>query len=200
MRTQSKIPATIRRIVLTGFMGAGKSTIGPLLARRLAWDFVDTDAAVESRTRLTIARIFAEKGESAFRALEAEAVCACAQSEKLILALGGGALESEGTRKALSGLDETCVIFLDAPIEVMLARCMAQPEAAERPVLHDRDRLAARLAKRLPHYRQAHLTVATVGRTPEAVADAIIEAVANALPQREIPKVQEKHPISKSRV
>ncbi|MBV8113938.1 MAG: shikimate kinase [Silvibacterium sp.] len=181
MRTQAKLPGTVRRIVLTGFMGAGKSTIGRILAQRLGWDFADTDCVIESRLGMTIARIFAEQGEDAFRALEAEAVHDHARVENVVLALGGGAVEFESTREALSRLDEACVVFLDAPLEVMVARCLAQPAAAERPVLRDRERLTKRLAARLPHYRRAHLTVGTADLTPEAVAEAILEAMGDSL-------------------
>lgn len=183
MRTERFLPQTIRRIVLTGFMGAGKSTIGALLARRLGWRFTDSDALIEARAGLTIAQIFAEQGEEVFRALETDAIRGCAQEEQLVLALGGGAVESGLTREALAGLDEVLVVFLDAPLEVMVARCVAQPGAAERPVLADRERLAARLAARLPHYRTAHLTVKTADLTPADVAEQILES----LRDREMP-------------
>ncbi len=184
MRTQPNLPESIRRIVLTGFMGAGKSTIGELLAQRLRWGFVDTDAVIESRAGMTIARIFAEQGEPAFRELEAEAIRYHAQAEEMVLALGGGAIESEAAREALQSLPHACVVFLDAPLDVMVARCLSQPGAAERPVLRDRERLTARLTARLPHYRRAHLTVSTVDLTPEAVANRILEAVEDSLPGR----------------
>jgi len=171
-------------MVLTGFMGAGKSTIGRLLAQRLGWAFVDTDAVIESHTGLTIARIFAERGEEAFRALEAEAVRGYAQTYEIVVALGGGAIEYEGTREALFRLEDAWVVFLDAPLDVMVARCLSQPGAAERPVLRDRERLTARLAARLPHYRQAHLTVVTADLTPEGVTDVILDVVANSLSHR----------------
>jgi shikimate kinase len=174
MRTDTNLPPTVRRIVLTGFMGAGKSTIGALLAERLGWRFMDTDAFIEARTGSTIAQIFAEQGEDAFRLLETDAVRDCARVERLVLALGGGAVESGSTRNALARLDQACIVFLDAPLDVMVARCVAQPGAAERPVLADRERLAKRLEARLPHYRVAHLTVATADMTPEAVTDFIL--------------------------
>ena len=161
--------------MLTGFMGAGKSTIGALLAERLGWRFTDTDTFIEARTGMQVAQIFAARGEAAFRALETEAIRECAQAERLVLALGGGAVESAPTREALAKLEQACIVFLDAPLDVMVARCIAQPNAAERPVLADRERLAARLAARLPHYQMAHLTVATGELTPEAVAESIIE-------------------------
>ena len=184
MRTQTKLPGTVRRIVLTGFMGAGKSTIGRMLAQKLGWNFVDTDAVIESRTGMTIARIFAEQGEEAFRDLETEAVRGHARVEEVVLALGGGAVEFASTREALAGLQEACVVFLDAPLDVMVARCLAQPGAAERPVLRDRERLAARRPARLPYYFAAHLTVTTADLAPEAVAEAILEAVRESLPVR----------------
>lgn len=177
MRTETFLPQTIRCIVLTGFMGAGKSTIGALLARRLGWRFTDTDALIEAQTGLTVARIFAERGEAAFRALETEAIRSCGREERLVLALGGGAVESAPTRDALARLEESLVVFLHAPLDVMVARCMAQPGAAERPVLADRAGLAARLAARLPHYRAAHLTVETGGLSPELVAEQILASL-----------------------
>jgi shikimate kinase len=177
MRTETHLPETVRRIVLTGFMGAGKSTIGPLLAQRLGWRFLDTDAVIETRTGTTIAEIFTRPGEEAFRVLETETIREYGRAEHVVLALGGGAVEAGSTREALAGLNEACIIFLEAPLEVMVARCVAQPGAAERPVLADRDRLAARLAARLPHYREAHLTVATANQTPEDVAGMILQSL-----------------------
>jgi shikimate kinase len=179
MRTETNLPVKVRRIVLTGFMGAGKSTIGALLAQKLGWRFLDTDAAIEARAGVSIAQLFEQRGEAAFRALETEAIRAHAQTEHLILALGGGAVEAEPTRDALAQLDHACIVFLDAPLELMVARCIAQPDAAERPVLADREGLARRLAARLPHYREAHLTIATSQLTPQAVADHILEALSD---------------------
>jgi shikimate kinase len=183
MRTEIHLPLTVSRIVLTGFMGAGKSTVGALLAEKLGWRFMDTDALIEARIGSTIAQIFAEKGEAAFRALEADAVRDYARMERLVLALGGGAVESEATRDALAGLDQACVVFLEAPLDVMVARCVAQPNAAERPVLAERERLGKRLEARIPHYRMAHLTVATAGMTPDAVTEFIIEFLQGELPR-----------------
>lgn len=168
------LPQTIRRIVLTGFMGAGKSTIGALLALQLGWEFVDVDTAIEARTGKTVAQIFAQDGEAVFRALEVEAIRNHTLREGLVLALGGGAMESKSTRELLAGLDRTCVIFLDAPLDVLVARCLAQTNAAERPVLADRERLLRRFNSRLGFYRTAHLTIATAGLSPEEVVDGIV--------------------------
>jgi shikimate kinase len=167
----------IVRIVLTGFMGAGKSTVGKLVAERLGWPFADSDHFIEARAGLTIAEIFRRDGEAAFRALETEVIEELTSREPLVLALGGGALESLSTRQMLVSLPHTCIVFLDAPLEVLVARCIDQPEAAVRPVLADRERLAQRLATRLPLYREAHLTIPTRDLHVDAVAENILNAV-----------------------
>lgn len=155
-------------------MGAGKTTVGALLAARLGWAFADSDRVVESRASTTIAEIFARRGENAFRELEAEAIREAAQQERLVLAVGGGALETPSTREFLASLANCRVVFLEAPLETMIARCTAHAEGPVRPVLADRARLAARWSARLPWYRQAHLTVATAELSPDAVAERIL--------------------------
>lgn len=167
-------PGGITRIVLTGFMGAGKTTVGALLAERLRWRLIDTDRQVEERARMSVAEIFAGQGEAAFRELEAEAVRRAAAGETVVMALGGGALERPETRNFLASLSGCRVVFLDAPLEILLARCAAHAGGPERPVLRDRERLAERWRGRLRWYREAHLTVATADRTPEAVAECVL--------------------------
>src|ERR1700683_4779598 len=82
-----------RRIVLTGFMGSGKSTVGPLLARQLGWKFVDADDVIAAEAGATIPEIFAREGEAAFRERERAAIARLASEDALVLALGGGAIE-----------------------------------------------------------------------------------------------------------
>lgn len=182
------LPLQIRRIVLTGFMGAGKSTVGALLAKKLAWEFVDADAVIEARAGKTIAAIFAEQGEPAFRALEAEAIRDLCRREKLVLALGGGALEMEFTRALWNQIGQTCVVFLDAPLETLVERCLSQPGAAERPVLADRDRLLRRFQARLPHYRAAHITIATKDLNASQAADRIFDSISRCLANKAAPE------------
>lgn len=167
--------SSITGIVLTGFMGAGKTTVGALLAERLGWTFVDSDHAVEARAGMTVAEIFERRGEAAFREMEAEAVRAIAGSRHVVLALGGGALESAATREFLASLPQVRVVFLEAPLDTLVGRCAGQADAPVRPILRDRERLAARWQARQPLYREAHLTVATAGRSPGGVVDSIAE-------------------------
>jgi shikimate kinase len=164
----------ITGILLTGFMGAGKTTAGALLAHRLGWEFADSDFLVEARAAMTVAEIFEQKGEAAFRELEAAVIREAAVEARLVLALGGGALESEATREWLASLPTIRMVFLDAPFSTLVGRCAGQENAPERPVLRDRDRLADRWKARQPLYQQAHVRVETAERTPEAVVDCIV--------------------------
>jgi len=172
---------SISGIVLTGFMGAGKSTIGALLAERLGWRFVDSDRMVEERAGTTVAEIFERRGEAAFREMEGEAIRAAAGGERVVLALGGGALERAQTREFLASLTGWRVIFLEAPFDTLMSRCAGQANAPVRPVLRDRERLAERWKTRLPLYAAAHVTIATAERTPEAVIERILAELGAAL-------------------
>jgi shikimate kinase len=174
--------SSITGIVLTGFMGAGKTTVGAILAERLGWAFVDSDRAVEARAGMTVGEIFESRGEAAFRGLEADAVREAAGCERVVLALGGGALESAATREFLAALPHGRVVFLEAPLETLVGRRAGQPNAPVRPILHDRERLAARWQARQPLYREAHLIVATADRTPAAVAECIVQELFGASP------------------
>ena len=156
-------------------MGAGKTTVGALLAARLQWEFVDSDRVVEARAGATIAEIFAARGEAAFRQMEAEAICKIAEAEQRVIGLGGGALETPATRAFLESLPDSLIVFLDAPLETLLARCAGHTEGPIRPVLADRARVEERWRQRLPWYRHAHLMVDTSALLPEAVAERILE-------------------------
>jgi shikimate kinase len=175
MSGPAAFPANPSRIVLTGFMGAGKTTVGALLAERLGWSFVDSDRIVEARAAMTIADIFSLRGEAAFRDLAAEAVReACSEGQR-VLALGGGAIETAAIRDFLTALADTLLIFLEAPLDTMIARCVEHADGPVRPVLADRAHLNKRWSQRLPWYRNAHLTVETGELSPDAVTEFIMQ-------------------------
>jgi len=177
MRSEPTIPRAAARIVLIGFMGAGKSTIGPLLAARLGWHFLDADQQLERRSGSTVANLFSQLGESGFRRLEAETVAELYGKRELVLALGGGAIETESTRRLLAESSDTCVVFLKAPLEVLIDRCEQQPDAPVRPVLNDREGLHARYRSRQQHYETAHIAIETGSATPDAVVELILDRV-----------------------
>ena len=176
------------RIVLTGFMGSGKTTLGRRLAERLGWRFVDLDCAIEKRDGREVAAIFAESGESRFRALETDALVSLLKESQLVLALGGGALETEANRQALAASAQTCTVLLTASFDTLYDRCQRQIEdtadaaLALRPLLGDREAAAARLARREIAYRQsAQVILDTTGQRPEQSVDALLELLRRTL-------------------
>jgi shikimate kinase len=175
MQSEHRIPRTVERIVLIGFMGAGKSTVGPILAERLGWNFVDADRQLETESGVTIAQLFSTLGESAFRRMEAQVVERLCTATATVIALGGGAIETASTRSMFADSSTTCVVFLQAPLEVLIDRCEQQPDAAIRPILRQREALQQRFQARLPHYQSAHLTLDTKNLDPDSVAEKIFE-------------------------
>lgn len=168
------VHATPRRIVLTGFMGSGKSTVGPLLAAHLGWKFIDVDQVIEADAGTTITEIFSLHGEKNFRDREHAAIARLASGENLVMALGGGAIEREDTRDLLLKTPETFLVHLEVTLMTTLSRCSGTETT--RPVLADQANLNARYQRRLPLYRMAHFTVQTDDLNPEQVARRILQA------------------------
>jgi shikimate kinase len=152
--SSSTTPLSADRIVLTGFMGAGKSTVGRLLAAELGWQFVDVDAEVEERYGSSIAQIFAEAGEAEFRRRESAAIARALGRGQVVIALGGGAPEALTNRLLLEQTARTAVVFLDAPFGVLFDRCVLQEGAAIRPLLMNAEAAAERFRQRAPIYRR----------------------------------------------
>lgn len=166
--------APVRRIVLTGFMGSGKSTVGPLVAERLGWSFLDVDNVIEAEAGCTIAELFARHGEPAFRDREHATIARLAAGDKLVLALGGGAIERDATRELLLTGPGTLLVHLEVALATTLARCSGTEQT--RPVLADHANLALRYQRRMPLYRTAHVSISVDERTPDEIADAVVAA------------------------
>jgi shikimate kinase len=160
------------RVIIVGAPGSGKSTVGQLLADRLGVAFRDTDADIEATAGMTISELFVEKGEPHFRDLEAEAVRTAVADHDGVLSLGGGAIIREETRQVLDGQHV-------AYLEVNLAEAARRAGlSTARPLLlgNVRGQLGQLLDQRRPLYEQvATITVSTVDRTPEEVADLIVK-------------------------
>ena len=157
-RTRS--PDNLRRmsIVLIGYRGSGKTSIGKRLADRLWQKCVDTDEMVVAKAGKPIAQIFAEEGEEKFRALEAEAVKEVAQKSDVVIALGGGAPLREENRKLIKEAGHR-VIYLKCEPEELLRRIQADPDTPHsRPSLTEfgggKEEIEKVLAEREPIYRQ----------------------------------------------
>ena len=164
----------LRRIVLTGFMGSGKSTVGPIVAQRLGWRFVDVDDVIAAEAGCSIPEIFRNEGEAEFRRRERETIGRLAGSDGLVIALGGGAIENAATRALLLENPETLLVHLEVELATTLARCRGTENL--RPVLADEANLASRYERRLPLYRTAHVSLNVDTLTPEQVAEAIVRA------------------------
>ena len=155
-------------------MGSGKSTLGPLLAARLGWQFLDVDEVIEAEAGITISEIFARHGEPAFRAREAETIARLAAKDALVLALGGGAIENEATRKLLLTASGTLLLHLEVTLATTLQRCRGTEQT--RPILADQANLEARYLRRLPLYRMAHISIPVDAHTPDEAVEEILTA------------------------
>jgi len=152
-------------IFLVGFMGAGKSTIGPILARALGYDFFDLDDKIELRAGRSVREIFAEQGESEFRRLESNEIDACAGIRRTVIALGGGAYVSAENRSRLREIGRT--IWIDCPFEVCFLRVANDPS---RPLASRPAEMRALLEERRPAYECADLIVRAGSDRPAKIA------------------------------
>ncbi|MBF0546958.1 MAG: shikimate dehydrogenase [Candidatus Riflebacteria bacterium] len=169
-------------IFLCGPMGAGKSTVGSILAQRLGWDFVDTDCLVEAESGLSVSEIFEQQGEQAFRVLEKKAVLNSAARTRTVVALGGGALMTDGTLAAVerSGI----LVYLEAKTSALVRRLqVSENELKVRPLLSPAksdgqisvdSRLENLVKARQAIYLRASHRVQTDNLEPNAVAAVII--------------------------
>jgi shikimate kinase len=165
-------------VILIGPPGAGKTTVGGLLADRLGVPYLDTDASVEAVAGKPVADVFVEDGEPAFRALEREAVAAALSQHEGVLGLGGGAVLDEGIQAMLAGRR---VVYLETGFAELAKRVGLD---TPRPLLigiNPRAQLKTMLDQRRPVYAGlAGITVTTDGREPEQIADEIAGLLARA--------------------
>jgi len=172
------------RVYITGFMGSGKSTIGPILANVLGYAFVDLDETIEARAGKPVQRIFSEEGEAAFRTLEAETLRETAAQERVVVALGGGALIHEDTLPWV--LAHGVVVYLRVPLDELVQRL--RRGRVVRPLLLDaagrllttaalREKVGAMLDHRAPFYEQAHVVVDMANQSVGVAVDEVVKAL-----------------------
>ena len=183
------------KLILTGFMGTGKSVVGHRIAKRLGWRFVDSDAEVVAVAGRAIAEIFAERGESEFRRLEREAIariaaehqrCAqCGEPRPAVVATGGGALVEAANSAALkrSGV----IVCLSARPDVIAARIGRS--ASKRPMLTEGgkpldQRLRELLAERAEAYARADVSVDTSDLTIDEAVERVLDAFRQTVVKR----------------
>ncbi len=164
-----------RSIVLVGLMGAGKSSVGRLLAERLGLAFLDADAEIERAAGATIEEIFTHEGEAIFRSGERRVIARLLTGEPAVIATGGGAFMDAATRTAIR--ERGISVWLKADLETLVGRTARR---GGRPLLKKgdpREILARLIDQRYPVYAEADLTVETGEAPAETVADSIVSAL-----------------------
>lgn len=171
--------AGIRRIVLMGLRGSGKTSVGRMLAQRLNWAFVDLDAEIEERAGRSVRELFERSGEMEFRKRESETLAAVIDRDHCVIALGGGTVLLEENRGRLNS-DGALRVWLQAEAGTLAERLLNDPRTTElRPRLTGAggwdDELRLLLQQRRPLYAAlADVTIRTDGRTPPQVVEDIL--------------------------
>jgi shikimate kinase len=172
----------IRAVILVGFMGAGKSSVGRVLAEQLGWTFEDLDERIELRERHKVPEIFQDSGESGFRQAEHAALRELLRELRTgaerVVALGGGAFVQEGNAMLVEAGGNP-VVFLDAGVEELWRRCRQQAEQQriERPLLGSLERFAELYEARRRHYMKASFRQETGGKTVREIAAEVIQVL-----------------------
>ncbi len=162
------------KIVLTGFMGTGKTSVGRALSEKLGYAFIDTDVLIEEREGMPITMIFKEKGEDHFRQVEQAIVAEVSEMKNAVIATGGGVIKNRQNVKNLG--NRGILVWLKADPEIILKRVMS--EGGTRPLLDVEEPLKEinkLLDERLPMYKQSDTSIDTNYMTPDEAAQAIIE-------------------------
>jgi shikimate kinase len=167
-----------KAVFLVGFMGAGKTSVGKVLAQIFGWDFADLDERVREQEGCSIEQIFATSGESGFRIAERSALISMLQEspfQRKVVALGGGAFTSP-ENAAMLAREGLISVFLDASAEELFRRC--EDQNVNRPLRRDLQEFRKLYEQRRNAYQHANLTVNTAGRTVKEVAAEIAGLVA----------------------
>ena len=169
----ARVGAGVARIVLVGFMGAGKSTVGPIVARALEWDFVDLDDEIARREGSHPAEIIRSRGIERFRELESEAARGLLRRDRVVIAMGGGWAAQPGHMASLK--PDSPSVWLRVGSVTALERI--RKSGIPRPLLEGPDPQSAAVAllqHRITHYGRSTITIETEGRSPEEVAGEIL--------------------------
>ena len=165
-----------RPVVLVGLMGAGKSTVGRRLARRLGVPFVDSDAAIEDAAGLSPAEVFERYGEKDFRDGERRLVARLVDEGKVsVIATGGGAYIDPRTRELLN--ERAITVWLDAPVDILTERTSRRDTRAQLRNGNPKATLERLAEERRQAYEQAHLHVKSGGGAHREVVEAIVRAL-----------------------
>jgi shikimate kinase len=169
-------------IILVGFMGAGKTSVGRMLAERMGWSFEDLDGRVERLEGKTVAEIFRQLGESEFRRAEHAALKQLLEEvrggSERVIALGGGAFAHQPSA-TLIATEQVPTVFLEAGVDELWRRCTRQAESQgmQRPLLRSEQSFRELYEERRPHYLKARLRQDTGGKPVEQVVEELVRAL-----------------------
>lgn len=159
-------------IYLLGFMGAGKSTVGPLLARKLATRFYDLDSLIEDAEKSTVRRIFETKGENYFRQKETELLIPLTTLRNTVVALGGGTFVQEANRALTRATGIS--VWLDVPLSLIQKRIQ---DPLSRPLFRSPQEMEALFQQRLPFYQMADIDIKIGSESAEQIAERIFACI-----------------------
>lgn len=162
-----------KNLVLVGLMGAGKTTVGHLLAEKMQYEFLDTDAIIEQEQGVLISAIFAQKGEAFFRQIESDVIKKVSDFSEKIISTGGGACEKDENIKALK--KNSILVYLQASPDILFERIKNQNH---RPLLQTENplsKLQELLNKREKNYLQSDIIMTTENKKLEQIVEEIIE-------------------------
>ncbi len=171
--TQKNSSLKNRTIILTGMMGAGKSTVGSILSRKLKLGFIDLDSLIEETQKLTIPEIFKTFGEEKFREMECDTICGIEPGKNLVISTGGGIVESKKNIEKLREIGR--IYYLHAPHDVLYERIKND---TKRPLLMTKDPKATLkeiLDRRKMKYECADFKIDTVKKSAKAIVNEIVE-------------------------
>ncbi|MBW1635005.1 MAG: shikimate kinase [Deltaproteobacteria bacterium] len=169
-------PGKRKNIILTGFMGTGKSTVGTLLAEQLGYKFVDTDQFIEKMEGMSVTDIFQKRGETAFRALERLVAKELGEKNSLVIATGGGLMLDHENAESLGGRGK--VFCLVASPDEILKRISADDDRPLLQVKNPGERISELLQKRQKGYGR-FTQIITTGKTVLQVVDELLDTLQN---------------------
>lgn len=163
----------MKNIVLTGFMGTGKSGIGRILSKKLSYTLIDSDAEIEKEQKMSITDIFRQHGEATFRDIESDVIKRLSEMANVVISTGGGVVLRESNIENLR--KNGVIVCLTASAETILRRV---EHSNDRPLLqvdNPLQKIKEMLSSREQYYRNADITISTEGKSPKEIASEILE-------------------------
>lgn len=167
--------STRQNIILTGFMGTGKSEIGRILSKKLGLKLIDVDSEIEARQKMTITEIFKQCGEQGFRDIESEVIKTIADKENAVISTGGGAVLRQENIDHLR--KKGIIICLMASPETILQRTGRNKDRPLLQVENPLQKIKELIEFRKPYYEKADLMIDTEGKNPREIADEIMDKI-----------------------